>query len=100
MPKSFSGSLPKTQDIVLSTTSMIAEIARIIVKFPDCVLVHTHSFPDATLLILRVDPADRLAVTGKQGRTARSFRVMLGSVSRRTGHRFSLQIESCDHADS
>ncbi len=48
---------------------------------------------DGTVLLLRVAPADLGKVIGKQGRTARSIRTILGAASMKAQHRFSLDIQ-------
>jgi predicted RNA-binding protein YlqC (UPF0109 family) len=48
---------------------------------------------DSTLLRLRVAQADLGKVIGKQGRTARSIRTILGAASMKAQHRFGLDIQ-------
>ena len=45
-----------------------------------------------TVLKLRVAPQDVGKVIGKQGRTARSVRTILGAVSMKLRHRYTLDI--------
>ena len=45
-----------------------------------------------TVLKLRVAPQDVGKVIGKQGRTARSVRTILGAVSMKLHHRYTLDI--------
>ena len=45
-----------------------------------------------TVLRLRVAPGDVGKVIGKQGRTARSVRTILGAVSMKLHHRYTLDI--------
>jgi predicted RNA-binding protein YlqC (UPF0109 family) len=47
---------------------------------------------DGTVLRLRVAPSDIGKVIGKQGRTARSMRTILGAASMKLKHRFALDI--------
>jgi len=46
----------------------------------------------ATLLELRVAPSDLGKVIGKQGRTARSIRTLLGAAGMKLNRRFTLDI--------
>jgi hypothetical protein len=46
----------------------------------------------ATLLELRVAPGDLGKVIGKQGRTARSIRTLLGAAGMKLKKRFTLEI--------
>ncbi len=51
---------------------------------------------DATVIRLRVAHQDIGKVIGKQGRTARSLRTILGAASMKLHHRFSLDIVEDD----
>ncbi len=51
-----------------------------------------------TVLKLRVAPQDVGKVIGKQGRTARSVRTILGAVSMKLHHRYTLDILEEDEA--
>ncbi len=63
-----------------------------LVDQPEAVLVNETSNDAGTVLRLRVDPSDVGKVIGKQGRTARSLRTILGAVSVKLHHRYSLEI--------
>ena len=78
-------SAKKMKDLVL-------EMARALVDLPDSVSVETFKDGDGTVLRLRVAPSDIGKVIGKQGRTARSIRTILGAASMKLKHRFSLDI--------
>jgi predicted RNA-binding protein YlqC (UPF0109 family) len=54
---------------------------------------------DGTALKLRVSPQDVGKVIGKQGRTARSMRTILGAVSMKLHHRYTLDILEEDDED-
>lgn len=75
-----------------SAVELIAAIARSLVDKPEAVSVNETSSETGTVLRLRVDPADVGKVIGKQGRTARSLRTILGAVSVKLHHRYSLEI--------
>ncbi len=75
-----------------SALELIAAIARSLVDKPEAVSVHETSNEVGTVLRLRVDPSDVGKVIGKQGRTARSLRTILGAVSVKLHHRYSLEI--------
>jgi predicted RNA-binding protein YlqC (UPF0109 family) len=47
---------------------------------------------DTTVLELRVAPGDLGKVIGKQGRTARSMRTLLGAAGMKLGRRYTLEI--------
>ncbi|HVC91273.1 MAG TPA: KH domain-containing protein [Acidobacteriaceae bacterium] len=75
-----------------SAIELIAAIARSLVDKPEAVSVSETSNEVGTILRLRVDPTDVGKVIGKQGRTARSLRTILGAVSVKLHHRYSLEI--------
>jgi len=54
---------------------------------------------ESTVLRVRVAPQDIGKVIGKQGRTARSLRTILGAASMKLHHRFSLDILEDDEED-
>ena len=72
---------------------LVAGMAKALVDFPDEVECKAASEGDGTVLMLRVAPADLGKVIGKQGRTARSIRTILGAASMKAQHRFSLDIQ-------
>ncbi len=76
----------------LSAVELITEIARSLVDKPEAVSVKTAPNEGGTFLHLRVDPSDVGKIIGKQGRTARSLRTILGAVSTKLNHRYSLEI--------
>jgi hypothetical protein len=75
-----------------SALELISAIARSLVDKPEAVSVNDTSNEAGTVLRLRVDPSDVGKVIGKQGRTARSLRTILGAVSVKLHHRYSLEI--------
>ncbi len=72
--------------------ALINEIARALVDIPDEVEVEEEDHGEGTSLRLRVAPSDVGKVIGKQGRTARSMRTILGAVSMKHRHRYTLDI--------
>lgn len=71
---------------------LVTEIAKALVDDPAAVVVETVERDESTVLRLRVAPADVGKVIGKQGRTARSMRTILGAVSMKHHHRYTLDI--------
>ena len=71
---------------------LVNEIAQALVDLPDEVIVETVRNGEATALRLRVAPTDVGKIIGKQGRTARSIRTILGAVSMKHKRRYSLDI--------
>ena len=72
---------------------LVAGMARALVDQPGEVSVQAAAENGGTVLLLRVAPADLGKVIGKQGRTARSIRTILGAASMKAQHRFSLDIQ-------
>ena len=68
-------------------------LARGLVDHPDDVSVEIASAGDDGELELRVHPDDMGHVIGKQGRTARSLRLVLGAAAARIDRRMGLEIE-------
>jgi predicted RNA-binding protein YlqC (UPF0109 family) len=77
---------------MLSVDDLVREIAKALVDAPEAVEVETVSRDENTVLRLRVAPQDVGKVIGKQGRTARSVRTILGAVSMKVHHRYTLDI--------
>ena len=79
---------------------LVLEMARALVDLPDSVSVEAFKDGDGTVLRLRVAASDIGKVIGKQGRTARSMRTILGAASMKLKHRFALDIvEESDTAN-
>jgi predicted RNA-binding protein YlqC (UPF0109 family) len=77
--------------------TLMTEIAKALCDEPDAVQVEAIQEGDSTLLRLRVAPSDIGKVIGKQGRTARSLRTILGAASMKLQHRYGLDIVESDH---
>ena len=81
-----------TQHEMVAVDVLVREIARALVDEPAAVEVQTVERDENTILKLRVAPQDVGKVIGKQGRTARSVRTILGAVSMKLRHRYTLDI--------
>ena len=81
-----------TPDDMDEVEELVREIARALVDEPAAVEVSSVDRADNTVLKLRVAPQDVGKVIGKQGRTARSVRTILGAVSMKLHHRYTLDI--------
>ena len=79
------------QDMV-EVEELVREIARALVDEPTAVEVNSVDRDDNTVLKLRVAPQDVGKVIGKQGRTARSIRTILGAAGMKLNRRFTLEI--------
>ena len=71
---------------------MVIDIAKALVEIPDEVTVREVEGEQVTVLELRVAPTDLGKVIGKQGRTARSIRTLLGAAGMKLHRRFTLEI--------
>jgi len=76
----------------ISVAELVREIAEALVDEPAAVDVQSVTRDDNTVLKLKVAPQDVGKVIGKQGRTARSVRTILGAVSMKLHHRYTLDI--------
>lgn len=84
----------------LSVAELLTAIAHSLVDLPQDVSLNQVSSETATLLRLKVHPTDVGKIIGKQGRTARSIRTLLGAISVKVKHRYSLEIvEDVDSSD-
>jgi predicted RNA-binding protein YlqC (UPF0109 family) len=80
------------EDLARSMTQLVAAMAKALVDHPESVSVCAELENDSTVLVLQVAPTDLGKVIGKQGRTARSLRTILGAASMKAQHRFALDI--------
>ncbi|MDP9055479.1 MAG: KH domain-containing protein [Acidobacteriota bacterium] len=71
---------------------LIEDIAKALVDVPDEVTVNAVEGEQITVLELKVAPGDLGKVIGKQGRTARSIRTILGAAGMKLNRRFTLEI--------
>lgn len=71
---------------------LVEQIAKSLVDHPDQVSVRAVEGEQVTVLELRVAPSDLGKVIGKQGRTARSIRTILGAAGMKLKKRFTLEI--------
>lgn len=72
--------------------TLVEDIAKALVDTPGDVIVNEVAGEHATVFELRVSEGDLGKVIGKQGRTARSIRTLLGAVGTKMNRRFSLEI--------
>ncbi len=72
--------------------TLVEQIAKALVDEPEQVSVDAVERQDSTVLELRVAAGDVGKVIGKQGRTARAVRTILGAASMKLHHRFTLEI--------
>jgi predicted RNA-binding protein YlqC (UPF0109 family) len=71
---------------------LIEDIAKALVDIPEEVSVREVQGEQVTVLELKVAPGDLGKVIGKQGRTARSIRTILGAAGMKLNRRFTLEI--------
>lgn len=71
---------------------LVEAIAKALVDKPDQVQVHSVDGEQVTVLELRVDPSDLGKVIGRQGRTAKSIRTILGAAGMKLKKRLTLEI--------
>jgi len=71
---------------------LVEAIARALVDHPEQVQVHAVDGEQVTVLELKVAPNDLGKVIGRQGRTAKSIRTLLGAAGMKLRKRFTLEI--------
>lgn len=79
-------------DPASSMVRLMSEVARSLVDSPETVSVEAIPDGEGTILRLKVATGDLGKVIGRQGRTARSLRTILGAAGMKLRHRFSLDI--------
>lgn len=77
---------------------LVSGMARALVDHPEHVTLQAKPDGEGTVLLLRVAQSDLGKVIGKQGRTARSIRTILGAASMKAHHRFALDIQQEESA--
>ena len=92
--------MKQTTDKPDDMQELVVQIARALVDTPEAVVVEAVERDESTALRLRVAPTDVGKVIGKQGRTARSMRTILGAVSMKHHHRYTLDILEEDHQET
>jgi uncharacterized protein len=75
-----------------SMKQLIEDIAKALVDIPEDVSINVIDGEQTTVLELKVAPSDLGKVIGKQGRTARSIRTILGAAGMKLNRRFTLEI--------
>jgi uncharacterized protein len=76
----------------VSMKQLIEDIAKALVDIEGEVEVKAVEGEQVTVLELKVAPGDLGKVIGKQGRTARSIRTILGAAGMKMNRRFTLEI--------
>jgi len=76
----------------LDMRGLVERIAKVLVDEPEQVSVQCVDGEQGSVLELRVAPNDLGKVIGKQGRTARSIRTILGAAGTKLHKRFTLEI--------
>ncbi|HKQ87469.1 MAG TPA: KH domain-containing protein [Candidatus Acidoferrales bacterium] len=71
---------------------LVESIAKALVDHPEQVQVKAIEGEQVTVLELRVHPEDLGKVIGKQGRTAKSIRTLLGAAGMKLKKRYTLEI--------
>jgi predicted RNA-binding protein YlqC (UPF0109 family) len=71
---------------------LVEAIARALVDHPEDVKVNAVDGSQVTVLELRVHPEDLGKVIGRQGRTAKAIRTLLGAAGMKVRKRYTLEI--------
>lgn len=85
-------SVPRADDPAALMKQLIQEIVHALVDDPESLKVDVTTENDSSVIRVRVAHDDIGKVIGKQGRTARSLRTILGAASMKLHHRFALDI--------
>ncbi len=71
---------------------LVEQVAKALVDQPDAVEVGAHDADGTLALRLKVTSSDLGKIIGRQGRTARSIRVILGAAALKRNQRCTLDI--------
>ncbi len=71
---------------------LVAEIARALVDHPEGVQVRAVEGAHVTVLELKTHPEDLGKVIGREGRTAKAIRTILGAAGVKLHKRFTLEV--------
>jgi len=71
---------------------LVEAIAKALVEHPEAVQVKSVEGQQVTVLELRVHPEDLGKVIGRQGRTAKAIRTLLGAAGMKLRKRLTLEI--------
>ncbi len=75
-----------------SVLELVEVIAKSLVDVPGEVAVEAVDGNQSCVVELSVHPSDLGKIIGKKGRTAKSIRTLLGAVSMKQNHRYTLEI--------
>jgi predicted RNA-binding protein YlqC (UPF0109 family) len=92
MPKSANAPDVSSLELSVSAAVVITETIKLLVERPEQVVVTTQTSSRSVNFLVKVAPDDVGAVVGKNGRTARSLRVLLNAFSRHSNVPFDLDI--------
>jgi hypothetical protein len=76
----------------VAVRELVEAIAKALVDNPDQVQVRAVDGEQVTVLELRVHPTDLGKVIGRQGRTAKAMRTLLGAAGMKLHKRYTLEI--------
>ena len=82
-----------TMEEATGIADAVTTLIKLMVDHPEGVKVETISVNDGSTLRITVDPGDVGKVIGKQGRTARSLRVIVTAMGMASKQRISLDIQ-------
>ena len=71
---------------------LVEFVAKSLVDHPDEVRLHSFERDQQTVIELEVHPDDLGTVSGRQGRTARAIRTLLGAAGQKSRRRYTLDI--------
>ena len=76
----------------VATATVLERMIRALVDQPEAVSIEAVEHETSVLFLVNVAPADRGKVIGREGRTARSLRILLSAIGLQAGMSFGLEI--------
>jgi uncharacterized protein len=82
-----------TEHRATTVSEALRQLVVLMVDHPDAVNITVANFADCTMFTIDCDPRDCGKIIGKQGRTARSLRTLLGAIGMTGEWRYLVNIE-------
>ena len=76
----------------VAVAALLERMIRALVDQPEAVSIEAVEHEASILFRVNVAPADRGKVIGREGRTARSLRILLSAIGMKSGTSFGLEI--------
>ena len=83
--------MPDPRDV--SVSKLLSKIVCAMVDRPEFVVINTHTAEEGASFSIDVHPDDVGKIIGKQGRNAKSLRIIVGAVGQKLHRRYVLVVD-------